>query len=174
MTNGLVDQSGIAFIMTVIDGDAPNGGGVDKIRMKIYNKNSGQVIYDNMPGASDADAPTTAVCPGSTIRITDPAVLTTTTTSALARQPELAPELTPFNVKAWPNPTEHSFILNVKSDNLNDEVVIKVHDIVGRQVYITSGATNRNYRFGESFVTGVYIVEVRQGDKKSILKLIKQ
>ena len=44
MTNGLVEQSGIAFIMTVIDGDAPTGGGVDKIRMKIYNKNSGQVI----------------------------------------------------------------------------------------------------------------------------------
>jgi hypothetical protein len=82
--------------------------------------------------------------------------------------------LTPFNVKAWPNPTEHSFILNVKRNNLNDEVVIKVHDINGKQVYVNRRAANHTYHFGHEFATGVYIVEVRQGDKKLILKLIKQ
>jgi len=123
-----------------------------------------------MPGASDADAPTATVCPGSTIRITDPVA---PITMAISRQTETI-QLMPFNVKAWPNPTEHYFTLNVQSDNLNDKVEIKVNDIMGRQVYITTGTTNRNYQFGGNFVTGVYIVEVRQGDKRSTIKLIKQ
>ena len=33
-------QSGIGFTMTVIDGQL-DGSGIDKIRMKIYNKNNG-------------------------------------------------------------------------------------------------------------------------------------
>jgi hypothetical protein len=39
-------QSGINFIMTVIDG-ALDGTGIDKVRIKIYNRNTGQVYYDN-------------------------------------------------------------------------------------------------------------------------------
>jgi hypothetical protein len=164
------DQSGYAFIMTVIDGDAPGGGGVDKIRMKIYNKNTGEVKYDNMPGAGDADIPIATVCPGSTIRITDPVP---TTMTVATRQAEVV-QLQAFKVKASPNPTEHVFTLNVESDNLVDKVEIKVHDISGRQVYTTTGGINRNYQFGEKFTTGIYFVEVKQGDKRSIIKLIKQ
>ena len=43
--------------------------GVDKIRMKIYNKNNGSIIYDNQPGASDAALPTQAVGANSIIVI---------------------------------------------------------------------------------------------------------
>jgi hypothetical protein len=46
--------------MTVIDG-ALDGTGIDKVRMKIYNKNNGAIIYDNQPGASDAADPVVAV-----------------------------------------------------------------------------------------------------------------
>jgi hypothetical protein len=53
-------------------------------------------------------------------------------------------------------------------------VEIKVYDIAGRQIYTTTGGTNRNYLFGGNFKTGVYIVETRQGDKRSTIKLIKQ
>ncbi|MDQ3845902.1 MAG: hypothetical protein M3342_18110, partial [Bacteroidota bacterium] len=77
------DQSGYLFILTVIDGDIAGGGGVDKIRMKIYNKNTGAVIYDTQPGASDAADPTTAVDTGSSITITGGNVSTTTTTAPL-------------------------------------------------------------------------------------------
>jgi len=37
----------------VIDGQQPKGGGYDKLRLKIWNKTSGQIVYDNQQGAPD-------------------------------------------------------------------------------------------------------------------------
>ena len=61
-------QSGLGFIMTVMDGEL-DGTGVDKIRMKIYNRTSNTIIYDNQPGAGDAANPTAAVGDNSSIFI---------------------------------------------------------------------------------------------------------
>jgi HYR domain-containing protein len=52
--------SGYNFILTVIDG-ALAGGGDDKFRIKIWEKVSGQIIYDNELGRSDADDPITSM-----------------------------------------------------------------------------------------------------------------
>jgi hypothetical protein len=52
--------AGYDFILTVIDG-ALAGDGVDKFRIKIWEKVSGTVIYDNELGRSDADDPITPV-----------------------------------------------------------------------------------------------------------------
>ncbi|HKB44779.1 MAG TPA: T9SS type A sorting domain-containing protein, partial [Chitinophagaceae bacterium] len=143
---------------------------VDKIRMKIYNKNTGQIIYDNMPGASDADAPIAVVCPGSTIRITDPVTVPTLITQ---RQLEIVSEVVPFNVKAYPNPTAQYFTLNVQSDN-NEPVNIKVFTLSGKLVYTAKGSANQTYRFGDKLISGVYVAEVLQGDKRKTIKLVKQ
>src|SRR5262249_40978654 len=43
------------------------GGGVDKIRMKIWNKNTGAIVYDKQPGAPDNATPTMPVGSGSSI-----------------------------------------------------------------------------------------------------------
>jgi hypothetical protein len=83
------------------------------------------------------------------------------------------PGVPPFAVQAWPNPSDRQFNLRV-TGNLTEKVIIKVYDISGKQLYITSGAANQDYRFGDTFVAGVYIVEVQQGDKRSKIKLIKQ
>jgi hypothetical protein len=61
-------QSGVGFTMTVIDG-ALDGTGIDKVRMKIYNKNNGKIIYDNQPGASDVASPVEVVGSNSTVVI---------------------------------------------------------------------------------------------------------
>lgn len=67
---GKVNGSGAYnFLLTVIDGNLPGGGGVDRFRMKIWNKATGAIVYDNQLGASDADDPTTPVGSGSTITI---------------------------------------------------------------------------------------------------------
>ena len=57
------------FLLTVIDGNLPGGGGVDRFRMKIWNKATGAIVYDNQLGASDAADPTTPVGSGSAITI---------------------------------------------------------------------------------------------------------
>jgi len=62
-------SAGYDFILTVIDGQLTGGGGVDKFRLKIWEKTSGRTIYDNQIGASDADDPTTPVGAGSSVVI---------------------------------------------------------------------------------------------------------
>jgi hypothetical protein len=56
------------FILTVIDGQY-SGTGVDTFRIKIWNKSSGAIVYDNQRGAPDNADPTTPVGAGSSIVI---------------------------------------------------------------------------------------------------------
>jgi hypothetical protein len=60
--------SGYEFIVTVIDGSLA-GGGVDKFRIKIWEKTTGMIVYDNQMGASDAADPITPIGLGGDISI---------------------------------------------------------------------------------------------------------
>jgi hypothetical protein len=62
-------DAGYNFLLTVIDGQATNGGGVDRFRIKIWNKITGVVVFDTQMGASDAADPTTPVADGGNIII---------------------------------------------------------------------------------------------------------
>jgi uncharacterized repeat protein (TIGR03803 family) len=66
--SGTVNGAGnFGFKVTVIDGQA-SGGGTDKIRVKIWDKNNGNVlVYDNQMGAPDSANPTTAIGGGSIV-----------------------------------------------------------------------------------------------------------
>jgi flagellar hook capping protein FlgD/HYR domain-containing protein len=63
------DSVAYKFILTVSDGNLSGGDGIDRFRMKIYNKNTGAVVYDNQMGASEAADPITPVGTGSSIII---------------------------------------------------------------------------------------------------------
>jgi hypothetical protein len=86
---------------------------------------------------------------------------------------EKSPEIIPFNVKAYPNPSEHQFTIYVESSSM-DKVEIVVRDIMGRIVKRIEKTVGLPFIFGEEFKNGVYLVEVRQGDNRKLLKLIKQ
>jgi hypothetical protein len=52
--SGMVNGAGdYGFLLTATDGQITGGGGVDKFRIKIWNKATGAVVYDNVTGASD-------------------------------------------------------------------------------------------------------------------------
>ena len=175
-TNG-IEQSGLAFIMTVIDGkNETTPDGVDLIRMKIYNKNTGAIIYDNQMGDPETADPTTAVDSpqddGSDIVVVSTPAAPSTDLTHNA-QMEVPPGLT-FNVKAFPNPTEHQFTLYLEGAS-DEKVAIVVYDAIGRQVKkIERGDASGAIRFGEDLKVGVYVVEVRQGENRKTLKLVKQ
>jgi hypothetical protein len=61
------DETGYKYLLTVIDGQAPKGGGVDKFRLKIWNDKTGEVIFDNQMGDDDDADPTTPVGDGASI-----------------------------------------------------------------------------------------------------------
>ncbi|MFD2767174.1 FG-GAP repeat domain-containing protein [Micromonospora eburnea] len=46
-------KAGYAFLVTVGDGRAPGGGGIDRFRIKVWETATGNVVYDNVPGAPD-------------------------------------------------------------------------------------------------------------------------
>jgi len=66
--SGTVNGAGdYGFMLTAIDGQVNGGGGVDKFRIKIWDKSTGEIVYDNQMGASDTADPVTAVMGGSIV-----------------------------------------------------------------------------------------------------------
>jgi len=61
------NEAGFKYILTVVDGQAPQGGGVDKFRLKIWNEKTGAVIFDNQSGAADDAEPTAEIGSGDSI-----------------------------------------------------------------------------------------------------------
>lgn len=48
-------------MLTAIDGQITGGGGADKFRIKIWDKATDTVVYDNQLGAPDDANPTTVI-----------------------------------------------------------------------------------------------------------------
>jgi hypothetical protein len=54
-------------MLTAIDGDLTGGGGKDRFRIKIWNKDTGAIVYDNQIGAGDDSDPQTTLGSGSIV-----------------------------------------------------------------------------------------------------------
>jgi hypothetical protein len=72
-----------------------------------------------------------------------------------------------------PNPAEREFNLVIKSSS-NELVEIQVFDIIGHEVKRMRAATSGTLKFGQDFTKGTYVVVLRQGREKVILKAVKQ
>ncbi|MEO6403989.1 MAG: SBBP repeat-containing protein [Ferruginibacter sp.] len=170
-------QSGLNFIMTVMDG-ALDGSGIDKIRLKIF-KNNGQVMYDNQPGAGDAENPTMAVGANSIIFIQGTQGNQPITSSMekqvahdeTANDEEVAKAL---SVIAFPNPSSKNFMLKIRSNDEKKPIQMQVTDAQGRAVEthssLKSGAV---VSIGSLYKTGSYYVKVFQGTQQQTLVLVK-
>ncbi len=65
---GTINGTGVyGFMLTAIDGQETGGGGVDKFRIKIWEKASGNVVYDNQMDAADDAEPTTTLGGGNIV-----------------------------------------------------------------------------------------------------------
>jgi hypothetical protein len=175
-----VEQSGIAFILTVIDGQLTGGGGTDKIRMKIYNKNTGEIYYDSQPGASDADNPTTVVennAAGDGVVVVNTNMTTTAAriNTSVAEELDITPAATYVDLKAYPNPTTSQF--NVKLESLDTKTVmtIRVIDLSGKVIEVKRGLmAGQTFQLGANYRPGMYFIELTQGDQRRIVKVVKQ
>ena len=167
-------QSGVGFTMTVTDGQL-DGSGVDKIRMKIYNKNNGSIIYDNQPGASDAALPTQAVGANSTIVISGiNSSLTQSNTTQKAEMETTAPEVPgELDVIAYPNPSATNFSISVKANSAKGKITMQVVDMYGRIIETRNVSTNSIVKFGERYKSGTYFARIIQGKEHKEVKLIK-
>jgi hypothetical protein len=163
-------QSGIGFSMTVIDGQL-DGSGADKIRMKIYNRATNAIIYDNQPGASDADDPVTPVGINSEIFVqgnSNPPLITDRGDDQI---PESVRE-TDLKVMAYPNPGTINFSLIVQSE-VNESIAMQVVDMNGRIIQAMNVKPNSIIRVGENYKAGIYFIRLMQGKEHKEIKLIK-
>ena len=66
--SGTINGTGdYGFLLTAIDGSVSGGGGVDKFRLKVWDKATSAVIYDNQMNAADTADPTTSLGGGSIV-----------------------------------------------------------------------------------------------------------
>lgn len=164
-------QSGVAFIMTVIDGSL-DGTGINKVRMKIYNKNTGQVYYDNEPGASDAADPKTRVGANSTVVIVNNAKAETELVQGGEEKRSLTEDLftgKALAVTAYPNPYTNAFSLRIQSP-VSGMATIELYTILGQKVYegkkaVQAGAGNQ-FSYTDRQHYGSLIYRVTIGDSK--------
>ncbi len=167
-------QSGIGFTMTVVDGQL-DGSGVDKIRMKIYNKSNGTIIYDNQPGASDAALPTQAVGANSIIVISGAS--STLTSAGKSQSEEIKSKVdevsSELDMIAYPNPTATNFTINIKGNSKTEKITMQVVDMYGRIIETRNVNANSIIRFGDRYRPGIYFVRIIQGKEHKEIKLIK-
>jgi hypothetical protein len=161
-------QSGVGFVMTVIDGNA-DGSGVDRIRMKIYHKTTGVIIYDNQPGVSDATEPVAAVGTNSSVVIYSSSSNNVKTPAAGAETMEVSQG---FGVKAHPNPSNTNFTIMV-TGSLNGQVKMQVADLYGRLIETRILDANSRITIGDKYRPGVYFVRFEQDQTRRQLKLVK-
>jgi hypothetical protein len=132
-TGKVNSQGDYLFTVSVADGEQNGGPGTDKMRMKISNKATSQVVYDNQPGSPDFSAPVTPIG-GGMIAIHN----ASTGASAIGALPGAGESAGPVPAdfalaSGSPNPfrteTELAFDLPVACD-----VSMRVYDVTGREV----------------------------------------
>ena len=97
--------------------------------------------------------------------------------------PPVAPRIAPSNtetelitkmeMQAYPNPTSNYFSLRLKTDGQED-VTVRIISITGKVMQEMKGSPNQIYRVGDGLLPGFYIAEMKQGNEKVAVKLVKQ
>jgi hypothetical protein len=72
----------------------------------------------------------------------------------------------------YPNPSTSSFSIEVKTKS-PETVQIRVSDMQGRRLGTIRTSPNNKFTFGETWNTGVYLLEVKQGKQIKTIKAIK-
>ena len=157
----LFSQNKISGVVSSINGEVLP-------QVEIFNKNSGQVYYDNQTGASDADDPATAVGDNSVIFVSGSNTLQRNGGETIITE-EVAGKI---SVKAFPNPSNTYFRVAINSSS-NEKITMRVFDLYGRKLEEKIVNNGEVVKFGEAYHSGVYFVSIQQGTYRNDLKLIK-
>ncbi len=83
---------------------------------------------------------------------------------------------TAFAVKASLNPFTTDFGIQVLNANDTETIAVVVYDMSGKMIerYAVNPMDIENARFGKSLSSGMYMVEVREGNRQAVIRQIKQ
>jgi len=78
-----------------------------------------------------------------------------------------------FRVTVFPNPASGEFNIQV-SGSSNEAITVRILDATGVQKSVNTGISKTNaMKVGATLTAGTYLAEVKQGDRKTVVKLIK-
>ncbi|MEI8054255.1 MAG: T9SS type A sorting domain-containing protein, partial [Bacteroidota bacterium] len=77
-----------------------------------------------------------------------------------------------MEVNVFPNPTTSSFNLLVKTSTIGT-FKARVMDVLGREVVSFTGERDNAIKFGNELKSGVYMIEVREGEKVKTVRVVK-
>ncbi|PNQ75028.1 hypothetical protein C1T31_02510 [Hanstruepera neustonica] len=78
-----------------------------------------------------------------------------------------------FDVVAWPNPSNTTFDMRLRSQDVNNDAVVYVYDMSNKLVHTATFGPDEKYTFGSELEGGVYIVKVKQAKNSKVIRLIK-
>lgn len=163
----------LAFTVIAWESTTVTTGALDRISVQLVGSGSTGLLFASS-WAGGAAAWTQLA--GGKIQARNPSVPAAPVTAAPRNTENLKPEEVKeiFDVKVFGNPTETQFTLIAES-NKDQLISLRVMDMNGktleRKDNIRSGQL---IRFGSSYKTGTYFVEIIQDDKRKVIKLIKQ
>ncbi len=159
--SGTINNGGnYGFMLTATDGQLSGGGGVDKFRMKIWDKGNGDaIVYDNQYGGSDNSDPTTAIAGGSIVVHKNPAK------EGIDPTAQIIPTTFALN-QSYPNPfnptttigfdlPKDSKVSLVIYNSLGEEIrrLVDTDRSAGRYSVVWDGLNGN----GNQIVSGIYI-----------------
>jgi hypothetical protein len=162
--SGTINGKGnYGFIITVFDGKP------DRFWIKIWNKDTGKIVYDNQIGSSDNAKPVTALGGGSIV-IHHAKVKS-------AEIPEINSVAEEINMTVYPNPfTERLRIEFVSPEDVNAR--IDIYDMTGRFIKTIFDQPVEAYQYYEAefepekMVSSFYVYRLILGDKVESGKVI--
>ena len=175
--SGTINGEGdYGFMLTAKDGQVNGGGGVDKFRIKIWEKNSTEtVVYDNQLGDTDDEEATDAIEGGSIVIHSDP----------LAKN--LYIEGMPIGIpdkfallQNYPNPFNASTTIRFDLPK-SRHVILTIYNIMGQEIITL---TDKDYEPGYHFViwdsknnqgklvsSGIYLFKIQAGEFIKVKKM---
>ncbi|MDB5280717.1 MAG: Por secretion system C-terminal sorting protein [Ferruginibacter sp.] len=79
-----------------------------------------------------------------------------------------------FNISIAPNPSNNRFNVSIETADTKEKISLRVTDMQGRLIEQRNNIyTGQTIQIGDGYKTGVYFVEVIQGNTKRQLKVIK-
>jgi hypothetical protein len=172
-------EGGGTVILQVIDNGEPSSTGTDMIAITIKDKN-GKLFYASNTGTVSSTTSSTTLIKtegGSNIQVRSGTSTTakisdvSLTLNNVKTKDDFEP--TPFDIKAYPNPTQDQFTLVVEGGS-NEKVEVLVYDSLGRMVKHIDNSDGQSILFGEELPSGAYIAIVSQGINQKTVNLIKQ
>lgn len=176
---GTINGSGeYDFMVTATDGQINGGGGTDKLRIKIWDKNKANgisgIIFDNQPGSNENSDATTELSGGSIVIGTKSKIQNTS--FPIENPPGLNFEGGRFiGLKAYPNPVQDLYFIRLENP-FSYEVRLRLISLMGRQMPLNiRERSNQFYALDlTELQSGIYFLNVQFGDAVHNLRLVKQ